>query len=276
MKISNKQILIILISVVVIFSVYAYLTRATSIQNVTGYIVLLEQKVSSVDYQMLGVRNFESLIYLPSGNGEGSCTACSFTFPAGVNEKADVTKDGKIDYEDLRLAGKAFGCGSGQAACWNQNFGESCFFTLSGRLFEDPYPDPNRDCKINDSDISFEQSCFGQIVDTSKDSGCARADMNKDGVVDGMDLAIVARLLGTYADTYKSYSNIQKKDLDLTGDGAVDGSDLIIMARYYGKAATEQTCQNVPLTFVGTNVWKVTLPPLRGLNYVACSYKVSV
>jgi len=81
---------------------------------VSGYLILMDQKVSATDYDVLGFKEFSTIIYLPSANGEGTVTSCSFVFPDGVNVKADVSRDGRIDAVDLFLTTEALGCKQGK------------------------------------------------------------------------------------------------------------------------------------------------------------------
>jgi hypothetical protein len=292
MKINNKQVLIIFVSVAIVFSAFAYLTKAVQGQTVSGYLVLMDQKVSSTDYSAMGVRNFDVVVYLPSDTSEATVSSCSFTFPdvksstdailmsSSTVEKADVTNDGKIDNVDLYLSSLAFGCASGNS-CWSDSYNlYNCYFTYTGGYFEDP----TGDCRIDGNDTAYyspPMNCFGQVTNPSSNAcettPCCRADVNRDGKVDGMDVAILARYYGTYADVYRNYINLKKKDMDINGDtvgvpdGKVDGKDIAFIARNYGAAATEQTCKSIPLEYISGNAWRVKTSG-RGLYYVGVAW----
>ena len=215
-----------------------YLVRANpGITAVSGYLILMDQKVSQNDYQVLGMKDFSTIIYLPSSNAEGIVTSCSFVFPEGVNESADITKDGRIDYADLYLVAQAYGCTDTQP-CWNEAFTmEQCYFTYSGRRFQDP----SRDCYINDTDLNLVKEHYGETTNPSSascdlDEAC-RADVNKDGKIDIMDVAIVAI--------------------------------------NYGYAATEQKCTTSDLENLGGNRYRVRARG-RGLYYVGVSYRIAL
>lgn len=268
---NDKNIWVILIaSAFIIISVFGYSVKAAAGQYVSGYMVLMDQKVSTSEYSVLGVKNFESIIYLPGESGEGIVTSCSFTFPSGVNEKADVTKDGRVDAVDIYLMSESFGCLSTNS-CWNEAFNlEECYFTYADRQFKDP----NEDCKIDQTDINLVSACYGKTTNPyGKTSECYKEDVNKDGKVDGKDVAIVSKNLGNYADTFKDYRTIYKRDLDLSDDGKIDGRDTSIVAKEYGQTATEQTCKTTPLEYVIGNQWRVRVSG-RGLNYIGVSYRI--
>jgi hypothetical protein len=269
---NNKNLWIVLIVSIIVVTVFGYLARAVTPQTISGYMVLMDQKVSSSEYSVLGVKNFESIIYLPSGEAEGTVTSCSFTFPLGVNEKADITKDGRIDAVDVYLLSKAWFCAQSNTTCWEEPFNvEECYFTYSDRQFKDP----TRDCKIDQDDVDLIRKCWWNItnpLDPSCDKvECCRADVNKDGKVDVLDLGIIGINLNTYAGIYKDYRNIKKKDADLNGDGRIDGGDLGLIGKDYGQTATEQTCKTEPLEFVSGNRWRVRASG-RGLFYVGVSF----
>ena len=278
-----KNIWIILIAVLVVLTVISvYLVRgATTAKVVSGYIVLMDQKVLTSEFSQLGVKNFESIIYLPSGDGEGSVTSCSFTFPTSADEIADVTKDGKVDAADVYLASLSYGCRKEDPnGCWEQTFNiQECYFVYSDLQFKDP----NRDCKIDINDVNSASKCYGQITSpfstTCEDTECCRADISKDGKVDVIDVALLASKLDSYANVYKNYASLKKKDLDITGptpgvpDGRVDVRDVAIVAKNYGQTASEQKCRTNPLENIGENKWKVSVSG-RGLHYIGVSYRI--
>jgi hypothetical protein len=67
-------------------------------------------------------------------------------------------------------------------------------------------------------------------------------DVNGDCVVDGSDLALIARAFGSYAPDYLYPGSPPHPrwdpDADLNGDNVVDGSDLIVASRNFGKSCT--------------------------------------
>jgi hypothetical protein len=60
----------------------------------------------------------------------------------------------------------------------------------------------------------------------------ARSDIDRSGVVDAADLAILARSFGAFAGEPR-----YRIDADLNGDGVVDGVDLAILAAHFGSPA---------------------------------------
>jgi hypothetical protein len=57
---------------------------------------------------------------------------------------------------------------------------------------------------------------------------CRRADLSGDGLVDGLDLALLASRFGTAGEV---------SPVDLDGDGGVDGADLALLAAGFGRPA---------------------------------------
>jgi len=277
MKISNKQILIILISVVVIFSVYAYFVRALTVQHITGFITIKDDKTSTFDANWFETKSVKAVLHVPIGYTDGTVTVCGYGFPSGVNAKADITKDGKIDYIDLHLIGIAYGCDSGQSACWNTPFSvEECYFIYSNGVFKDP----NRDCKIDSSDVNIVASCYGTnpsqpASSACESSTCCKADVNNDGKVDLLDYALVARYSGSYADLYKNYVNLKYKDADINGDGKVNLQDYMGAALLYGQKADQPNCITYAPTKLseGKILVDATMP---GLYYVAVGYTADI
>jgi hypothetical protein len=273
----DKHIWISLItSVIVVIIVFSYLTKAATITNtVSGYLILMDQRVSSSDYGVLGIKNFESVVYLPSGNGKGTVTSCSFNFPSGIDGTADITKDGRIDAADVYISIMSFLCNKDNT-CWEKPFMiEECYFTYSDHQFKDP----TRDCKIDMSDINLAINCFqnktSPFSTSCETNECCRADVNNDGIVDVADISIIATNNNTYASVYKNYGFVKRKNIDINNDGIVDVADISIIAENYGYAATEQTCKNDPLEHVSGNEWRVRTSG-RGLYYIGVSYIVTV
>jgi hypothetical protein len=52
--------------------------------------------------------------------------------------------------------------------------------------------DANRDGKVDQSDLDYLATCFGEVPT----GGCVAADLNHDGVIDIRDLACVSKMLG--------------------------------------------------------------------------------
>jgi hypothetical protein len=67
-------------------------------------------------------------------------------------------------------------------------------------------------------------------------------DVNGDGVVDGADLAIIAKAFGSYGPDFLYPGSPPHPrwnfDADINGDNIVDGSDLIIATRNFGKSCS--------------------------------------
>jgi len=270
------KILGILVLGIAIFALALnYFVRATSVTAISGYLILLDQKVSQNDYLFLGEKEFSTIIYLPSSNAEGIVTYCSFVFPEGVDEKADITKDGIIDYADIYLVAKSFGCEKTDP-CWNETFRlEKCYFVYSGRKFQDP----SGDCYINETDLNMVSKNFGKetnpgAYNCDMDEVC-KSDINKDGIVDIMDLAILANNYGKYASEFVNYANIKKGDTDMNNDGYIGVDDVYLVAKNFGQAANQQKCSTAPLENLGNNKYRVRVNG-RGLYYVGVSYRVLV
>lgn len=250
-----------------------YFAKAASITAVSGYLILLDQKISESDYLYLGEKELSTIIYLPSTNADGMITYCVFTFPEGVDEKADITKDGRIDYADAYLLSQAYGCQKHQA-CWNESFKlEQCYFVYSGRRFQDP----SRDCYINETDLNIVKKYYGKTTEPYSancelDEACM-ADVNKDGVINLFDVVILAANFNKYANEFVNYAYIKKSACDLNNDGNINLFDAVILGRNFGQMANEQKCYTKSLTNLGNYKYQVSVKG-KGLHYVGVSYRI--
>jgi len=268
-----KILSILALGIAILAFALNYFVKAANVATISGYLILLDQKVSQDDYLFLGEREFSTIIYLPSSNGEGIVTYCIFTFPQGVNEKADILKDGVIDYADLYIATQSYGCQKDKP-CWDESFRvEKCYFIYSGRKFEDP----SRDCYINETDLNMVKKNFGKTTNP-RDPNCdldevCRSDINRDGIVDIFDVAILAARFNQYANEFVNFGYIKKKDADINGDGIVDMLDVATIGINFGKSANQQKCMTTSLENLGNNKYRVSVKG-RGIHYVGVSYKV--
>lgn len=269
MKIDNKQITIILVSVAVISLFLVYFAKAVTYKYVSGYMVLLDQAALLENKEM---NTYSNSLFLPSDNCEGFAVGCSYIFSSDIDSTLDINKDGKIDYVDLKLVSGAFGCSEklytgAPNPCWEEKVTvQECYFSYTGGFFKEP----SGDCYINKTDIDMIAKYYGAANVPSSNS----SDINKDGIIDMMDIAIVARSDGKYADYFRSYV-IKKKDADLNKDGMVDMTDISRVARDFGQVANIQGCVQTPITSIGGNKWKVSVSGI-GLYHVGVSYKCQV
>jgi len=270
-----KILAVLALGITILTLALNYFVSAATVTAVSGYLILLDQKVSENDYLYLGEKEFSTIIYLPSTNAEGIVTYCVFTFPEGVNENADITRDGKIDYADVYLLTQAYGCKKDQP-CWNESFKfEQCYFTYSGRRFQDP----SRDCYINETDTKIVSKHYGKKTEPysascEMDESC-RADVNKDGKVDIFDVVLLGANFNRYANEFVNYAQIKKSNCDLNKDGEVDIFDVVILSINFGQVANEQKCYTQSLTNLGDYKYKVSVKG-KGLHYVGVSYKASM
>lgn len=268
---NNKTIgIILIVSVLLIITVYGFLAKATTVTTVSGYLVLMDQQLPT-DTCWLEDKFFDSIIYLPSDTAEGQVTSCSFNFPTGIKERADITKDGRIDATDIYLFAEAYGCEQGQD-CWNKTFNhEDCYFVNGCRLFKDP----NRDCKIDDSDLKIVSDCWGNSTDpissACENDKCCKADINKDGKVNLMDYSLLAYNYNKTASIYQNYRGLSYKDADINGDGKINLQDYFTAALNYGYIADRWTCTNSPLKHLSGNQYEVTASGWN-LGFVGVAY----
>lgn len=275
MGINNKQIAIILVSALVLVSVYAYLVKGMIVINyITGEFVLRDYRYMREEFSDINDETFSDIINLPTDNCVGTVNYCTIVYKSGINAAADVNGDGKIDGTDATILSKAFGCSSGQA-CWTRPI-DQCYFTLSGRKFKDP----TRDCKwdLNDSKLisdNFNKNHALMGNPNCESSDICKADVNQDGVVDIIDAIISGNLFGKNADTFDRLANSQSQ-ADLNGDGTVDILDAIIMGNNYGKSAIEQKCiGTTQLMHISGNQYGVNLPKMKASYHISVSYSCS-
>lgn len=272
MKINNKQILAILsVAFVVLAAFYAYSVKGVITQGeVSGYLSLIDQKITLDDYAALREKTFYTIIYLPNENCEGIVNYCSYEFKAGVDSRADLNNDGKIDGTDAQILAESFYCSSGQK-CWDQPI-ERCYFSFSGRKFRDP----TYDCVVNQSDTAIITNTFGtKDISSSCDvsvppSDACKADINKDSIVDLMDAVILSINYGKYADSFVRLIE-RKSQADINKDGTVELMDAIKISNNYGQEAIEQKCTSAPLTHISDKKYGVSATG-RGLYYAGVSY----
>jgi len=278
MKINNKQILVILLIVAIaILSIYTISVKGALTPGEGGSIVLMDREISSDDPAAHQDKSFTTYIYLPSDNCEASVTYCSYAYEEGVDTRADVNHDGKIDLTDLLVTVRTFGC-TPNKDCWSEPI-EDCYFIAGGRKFKDPTTVknyPNVDCFINMSDVSIWSNGFGKKASVYCELSnpitdeCA-SDVNKDGKVDMYDIAIILSKNNQYADRFERY--VEKgSQADVNKDNKIDMSDIGIVANAFGKNAYEQTCQTKTLTHVGGQKYAVDISGL-GLYYAVVNYR---
>ncbi|MEM5782393.1 MAG: dockerin type I domain-containing protein, partial [Candidatus Aenigmatarchaeota archaeon] len=269
MKIDNKQILITLIIVAIaVLSIYTISVKGALTPGEGGNIVLMDRDISSDDPAAHQEKSFTTYIYLPGDNCEASVTYCSYAYESGVDTRADVNHDGKIDLIDLLVTVRTFSC-TPNKDCWNEPI-EDCYFVIGGRKFKDPTTVknyPNVDCLINASDIEIWKNGFGKKTSAYCELSnpitdeCA-SDVNKDGKVDMYDVAIMLSKINQYADRFERYVEKGGSQADINKDSKVDMSDIGIVANSFGKSATEQLCQTKPLTHVSGQKYAVDVSGL--------------
>jgi len=133
--------------------------------------------------------------------------------PAPTWKKGDVTRDGRVDLDDVEVLGKAYGSKVGDAR-----------FVANADL--------NGNGEIDFNDLAEIAQNFDESVAlTSK--VVFGGDTNQDGSVDFIDLAAVAQSYNSeYADPVYGNS-IYKLKSDFNLDGKVNHYDLAILARNY-------------------------------------------
>jgi len=267
MKIKNKQIAIILVSMAVLFSVVGYVAIGQTTYEIQGYRVLYDQ--SPPTFSAVSVeptyKSYSTTIMLPSSDCTIDTTVFSYGFPEGVNGKGDITKDGKIDWLDMYILGKSYGAVSGDSK-WDVPFTEEkCFYLLGERRFEDP----DRNLTITMDDLNLVRSKYGVTATNPYSMDCdsrdeCKADVNKDGKVDLIDIVMVAkRITDPYPDFCFSLSDFKPKDADINGpssvpDGKVDLRDLIISARSFGSKANQNKITEATVDNLGNKKYKVS------------------
>jgi len=153
----------------------------------------------------------------------------------------DVDGDGDVDDTDLQLFCKTYGKSEGEA-----DYNPNADFDNSGRVdYLDLYvlarnyvPSPftippldgdlDGDCDVDDTDQSLFNATYGK---SEGEAGYnPKADFDKSGKVDYLDLYVLAR---NYGRTCLSLYG------DIDGDCDVDGSDLSLLNASYGKSKGE-------------------------------------
>jgi hypothetical protein len=286
MKLNNKEIWIILISAIVIISVFGNMVRGAKV--ITGITIFRDIPLTKEDYQYFGKEEFLTYFYLPDDGCTGFVNYCSYIYASENLSKADSNQDGKIDDADLISMVKAYGCNRDKAKnpactdsnsdgicdCWNQPV-EECFFVISGREFRDP----DRDCKMEQDDLDLITANFAKTHNLMKTVGCenndiCEADINQDGVVDILDATIAGVKYGAKAELYKRL--LQKKsEADLNDDGYVNILDAVLMASNYGKEAIERRCSREPIKHTSGKEYEINVQGI-GINWVQSAWQCPV
>jgi len=278
MKISNKEALIILVSAALLISFFGYLVKGATTSRVSGYMVLMDHVTPMIDGEDFGytTQQYSTSIFLPSDNCNCKATICSYEFPPGVNPAVDVNKDGRIDFVDLYLFIKAYR--SPTEDLYKYFNITKCLFKVGNLRYEDP----DRDCQMTMDDINNITKQYKIEGPTNPysadcDERC-RADLNKDGQIDGMDLALALMKyrVGGYADEYLNFNYLRPIDFDFDKDGHIDGMDLYHFIRNgnvsnFGAMATEQRCHTVSVQNAGGNEYIVSGTGY-GIYHAAVSY----
>lgn len=279
MNSKNQKILIILVSAFILVSVYTYSARGVLTPGEGGgSIILMDKDVSSGDPSAYQNKILPVITYLRTENCEASVTYCSYAYEEGVNANADINKDGKIDLIDLRVVVRNFGISSSDSTKWNAPV-EDCYFDVGGRKFKDPSSVknyPNVDCNITMADVDIFRNAFGSsgispYCEVSSLTDACASDINKDGKVDMLDLAIMLSRFGEYADHFERYVEHASQG-DIDGDGKIDMRDIGDVAANYGEDASHQTCQTKPLTHISGLKYGTDISGL-GLYYAVVNYR---
>ena len=250
----TSGILSFVIAGIILVSVTAYIVKgATTSPKYSAYMTLVDQKVSLSDYKDFKDKVYEKVIKTPSSTCEVIMTSCKYEWPTGVNAKADLNGDGKVDMTDVNIILRLYGCKSTDT-CWN-NPVEDCFFTLGDRKFKDPagglYATGFSDCKMNQTDLTFvtDTNRYGHDDPNRLSSNCrndelCRADINQDGKVDLYDAVIVSRFSGEYAEVETLLSKGSMADTD--GDGKIFLTDAVVVLGNYGQTVKPkcETCDS--------------------------------
>ena len=272
MKINNRKIWIILISAIIMISVLGYFGRAA--RTVTGNIIFKDIAFTKENYKYLGTETFSYEPTLLSADCSGNFTYCSYVYKAGIDSRADINKDGKIDAGDLYVVAKAFDCKSGQT-CWSQPI-EECFFTSSGRKFKDP----TRDCKMDISDLNLIASVSATPTNPYRFSpSCniydvCKADINQDGIVDIYDISFAATNNGKSADLYERLAE-KKSEADLNKDGIVDILDIALISTSFNNDAIERKCFQSQIVHKSGRTYAINIEGV-GIAWVGASFACAV
>lgn len=276
MKIKNKQIVIILVSVAVLFSTVGYVVLGQDTYEVQGYRVLYDQAPPAFSAISTDVtyRTYSTTIKLPSDVCSINSTVLSYGFSGTGIEKGDVNKDGKIDWVDLYIMTLAYQhASSGMDTPFTE---EKCFYVVGDQRFEDP----TRDYNITADDLAFVNThrttnSNPYSADCDSRDEC-KADVNKDGKVDLIDLILVAkRLSDPYPDFCMSFSDYKPRDADTNGDGTINVLDMIISASSFGAKANQQKITQATVQDLGSNTYSVSATGYN-IYHVDLAYDCSV
>jgi len=260
MKIRNKEIWVILISAIIMASVLGYTVKAAN-RTVTVAMNFKDILITKDQYQKLGAETFSTDFLLPSENCDNPeytfVNYCSYVYKQGIDGRADINKDGKIDSNDLLVMKKAFDCNKNQT-CWSRPV-EDCFFTISGRKFKDP----TRDCKITIDDLNLIQNNFGKNDTNALSGACenddiCKSDVDQDGDVDIYDVTILSPRIGQTADSFERLVE-RASYLDLNGNNVIDLFDIMPIAINYGADAIEQRCSKTSVTHVSGRLYRLNI-----------------
>ena len=143
-----------------------------------------------------------------------------FDSAVGVNirDRADVNGDGEVNMQDLIAIDAAIG-----------ETGESA-------------ADVNGDGIVNISDFLIVKNIIEATAAERNASVSERTDVNKDSVVDILDLVAVDKSVGT----------IGESDADVNMDGIVDIIDLVLVANAIGSGASSPSGNHSPTTLLTT------------------------
>lgn len=282
MKIENKQIIIILVSVAVVFSVFGYIAKGTMTPILTGYMVLMDHEPVVSGNLQYTTQQYTTSIFLPSDNCNSKATICGYDFPYGVNPAIDVNRDGRIDFVDLYLFLQAYHTPPEDYYSYFNI--TKCIFDVKGPSFigDVRFEDPDRDCQMTIEDINNITAQWRIPGSTDPySSNCnerCRTDLNKDNRIDSTDLvlalikykenptSIAGMPAGGYADEYLDFSYLRPIDFDFNKDGKVTSADVLIFigggnpggVRNFGAVATKQECYTAPVDHVSGNEYTVT------------------
>ena len=248
MKMTNKKIALILVSVAVLFSVVGYVAKAANLAYSSGYMILLDR---NADENYVAFNNYSTTVYLPSSNCDGFANICSYEYPEGTFVTADINKDGRIDYADFELLKGAYSCE--QTGTCDKTFTLwECYFTYDGGYFKDP----SGDCFMNQTDFNII-SLHMDATGVSDGNDAYSSDLNHDGTVNILDVALAGMNNGKYATVFKNYGCIKQRAADVNGDGKVDILDAAKVGTNFGKKASIQICKTAPLKNLGEGKYRI-------------------
>ena len=262
-------------------SVLGYFGRAA--RTVTGNIMFKDIAFTKENYKYLGTETFSYEPTLLSADCSGNFTWCSYVYKTGIDSRADINKDGKINFEDLYVVAKAFDCKSGQT-CWSQPI-EECFFTTTvNNIIDRKFTDPTRDCKMDVFDLNLIASVINNATGTpinpyrfSPNCGIydvCKADINQDGSVDIFDTSFVAKRNGNSADLYERIAE-KKSEADLNKDGIVDILDIALISTSFNNDAIERKCFQSQIVHKSGRTYAINIEGV-GIAWVGTSFVCAV